>query len=177
MNEKPHTYLGNYLSIYLQVVFPTAIEATVYITHPTPLKWTKENHMKRFPKMYKESVITVLKCHHRWQNMDPDLAMIALSEKEEESRYQEKRSGEGEGREEGGEEEREGEGTRRDCWNSPAAQDQYEDVTSTTTFGDIPKDIVLDILSLAAPYVPDIVPLSQSDMEKYQRGEPLDDLS
>ena len=51
------------------MVFPASDEATVYITHPTALKWTKDNHMKRFPKMYKDVVTTVLKCHYRWQNM------------------------------------------------------------------------------------------------------------
>ena len=61
-----------------------------------------------------------------------------------------------------------------DCWNSPAAQEQYED--SSTTFGDVPKDIVLEILSLAAPYVPDIVPLNMNDIESYQRGEPIEEL-
>lgn len=136
------------------VVFPASDEATVYITHPTALKWTKDNHMKRFPKMYKDVVTTVLKCHYRWQNMVYD----PKEEDEHDScQYQQAQTL-----------------SRMDCWNSPAAQEQYED--SSTTFGDVPKDIVLEILSLAAPYVPDIVPLNMNDIESYQRGEPIEEL-
>jgi len=130
------------------VVFPTAEEKTAFIDHPSALRWNRHNHSSMFPRDFHIVVRTVLACHHKLQSKTPEKEMTACV----------------------------GDQTtnipRDSCCSSPASQEDYETFKNenNTSFGDLPKDILLEILAHAAPYVPDIVPLDENDILSYQQG-------
>lgn len=56
--------------------------------------------------------------------------------------------------------------------NSPATQDDmdYETAPAQTNLGDLPKDLIFEIIARAAPYVPDIRRMSHEEVAERQRS-------
>lgn len=185
-----------------QVVFPTASELAVQIEHPGALSWTRANHRTHFPATFHTVVETMMKCHHRTQNMEeaeaevrrpvsptlgpmffggrlllrdqksthipPELTRVPCASRLNRNHAHAPRKQAMQGSQAASPCSSSSKDASVGGWNSPAAQDEHGDAVN---LGDLPKDLILEIIGHAAPYVPDIVPISASDLEMYQRGE------
>lgn len=141
----------------LTVVFPTSAELVVQIEHPTALEWTIDNHQRKFPLAFKVMVVAMMQCHYRCQQQGSEYEHSAAIALRSAAMALEPECGNTSfsGRS-----------------NSPATQDDmdYETAPAQTNLGDLPKDLIFEIIARAAPYVPDIRRMSNEEVAERQRS-------
>ena len=176
------------------MVFPTADELAVQIEHPEALPWTVHNHFRRFPDSFKATVVAVMKCHHRYQRgvaaLERDAACRAVRLRATAGEIGRRRRARvprasrpdtappparppAASREQAALEPACGGAGCSGRSNSPATQDDMDDEAAyhaQTNLGDLPKDLIFEILSRAAPYVADIRRISREEVDQFQRG-------